>query len=128
MVEVAAAVFLSAESVLVMRRAPDQKHTGFWEFPGGKIEAGETPEQCLTRELCEELLIDATVGAFISESTYEYVDGDIHLMAYAISHFTGEIRLTVHDEMEWVPLGNLLEKQLLPADIVIAQKLLEVLL
>ena len=97
--EVTAGIFVKDDHILLMRRAPGQSAAGGWEYPGGKIEPGESGEQCLHRELNEELCIDAE----------------------------GKIQLTVHDQMEWVPLSKLLDHDQLPADYLISQKLLEVL-
>lgn len=127
MMQVTAAIFFSEGNVLIMRRAPGLSQANFWEFPGGKVESNETPEQCLARELKEELLINATIGEFLADSTYVYTTGEIHLEAYAVTQYSGKIQLTVHDEMEWVTLTALQNKQLLPADVIIAKKLLEVL-
>ncbi len=93
----------------------------------GKIEPGESGEQCLRRELNEELCIDAEIGEKMAESTFETGSKTIHLHAYRVNRYEGKIQLTVHDQMEWVPLSKLLDHDQLPADYLISQKLLEVL-
>ena len=110
-----------------MRRAPGQNAAGGWEYPGGKIEPCETGEQCLHRELKEELCIDAEIGEKMAESAFEMSSKTIRLHAYRINQYEGEIQLTVHDQMEWVPLSKLLDHDQLPADYLVSQKLLEVL-
>ena len=90
---------------------------GKWEFPGGKLEPNETPEECLQRELMEELSIQTRIGSFIGESIYEYDHGAIKLIGYEVEHLSGEFVLTVHDDMKWVGVGELLEYDLAPADV-----------
>ncbi len=108
MKKVTAAIILKEEKVLIMRRAPEQKHTGCWEFPGGKIEDGETLEHCLERELKEELNIVASVQRFFYKSDYHYPQGSIQLFAYIVKIIAGDIQLFVHDKLEWVDKENLL--------------------
>ena len=71
MKEVSAAVVIDNETVLLARRNPDDKLAGFWEFPGGKVEVNETPQQCLERELQEELGVSSTSGEVFFESVFE---------------------------------------------------------
>ena len=82
MKDVTAAIIIDKERVLITRRAPGQKHEGGWEFPGGKVEYGETPEQCLKRELFEELVVETLIKDFIAESIYKYSKGLIRILAY----------------------------------------------
>lgn len=88
-----------------------------WEFPGGKIEAGETPEQCLNRELREEFEIDAVVGEFIATSVHRYDFGTVELMAFKTRIVAGEIRLNDHADMAWVRAGDLERYDFAPADV-----------
>ena len=125
--EVTAGIFVKDDHILLMRRAPGQSAAGGWEYPGGKIEPGESGEQCLRRELNEELCIDAEIGEKMAESTFKMGSKTIHLHAYYDNRYEGKIQLTVHDQMEWVPLSKLLDHDQLPADYLISQKLLEVL-
>jgi 8-oxo-dGTP diphosphatase len=128
MKDVTAAIILKDSKVLIARRAQGENHAGSWEFPGGKVELAETPEQCLKRELLEEFGIDVLINDFVAESVYEYPMGSIRLLAYMVDILNGEIRLSVHDDYHWVALENLLEYNLLPADVPIAMKLKEVFL
>ncbi len=122
---VTAAVMVEHGRVLVARRAKGQSNAGKWEFPGGKLEPGETEQACLERELMEELGIEVTVGDFVQDSMYRYERGEILLRAYHVSRTGGEIRLTVHDEVRWVPVEALPQMDLTPADRPIAMALLE---
>lgn len=121
--EVTAAIIRKNGRILIARRAAGENMAGGWEFPGGKIEEGETPEECLKRELYEEFGISADIGRFFCESIYEYPKGTIRLLAYFVDIVRGELSLRVHDQIAWVSAGELRSYTLLPADIPIADKL-----
>lgn len=126
MKDVTAAVIFEKEKVLITRRAEGEKHAGWWEFPGGKIEAGETPENCLQRELLEELGIQTRIGERITESIFSYATGAIRLLAYRATIVSGELALRVHDEYRWVCVSDLGKFKLLPADVPIAEQLQDI--
>jgi mutator protein MutT len=79
MIEVAAALVFRDGKLLIAQRYPDAHLGGLWEFPGGKREPGETFEQCLERELREELGIDVTVGALVQSLVHDYPEKTVHL-------------------------------------------------
>ena len=122
---VTAAVARQGKTVLLARRGPDQKLAGYWEFPGGKVDKGETLQACLERELREELGVQARAGEVLCESTYRYDHGEFRLVALAVTLPSAKFKLSVHDRAEWVPLSSLLGYRLAPADIPIAKKVLE---
>ena len=122
---VTAAVIVERGAVLLMRRKPGQALEGMWEFPGGKLEDGESLQQCLERELTEELGIRARAGAVVAESVFEYPRGSIRLVAIQTQILDGDIQLRVHDRFAWVSLSGLLNYALAPADIPIARRLME---
>lgn len=122
--EVMGAIFFEAGNILVMRRAPFMSCPGSWEFPGGKLELGETHRECLARELREELHIEAEIGEYLAENSHDYDFGIVHLCVYLVNAWHGEIALTVHDDMRWVPLKELASfPGLLPADVPVARAL-----
>jgi 8-oxo-dGTP diphosphatase len=121
---VTAAILQRDGAILLARRASGQKLAGYWEFPGGKVEAGETLQSCLEREISEELNWVVQAGEVLATSEYVYEHGAIRLVALAAEIVSGTATLTVHDRLEWVPIGRLLEYRLAPADIPIAQSLL----
>jgi mutator protein MutT len=81
---VTAAIIQRNDFVLLARRSCGQKLAGFWEFPGGKVEVGETPESCLVRELDEELGIEVEVHRKFAESLHQYDHGDFRIIAYIV--------------------------------------------
>ncbi len=122
--EVVGGVFYQDGKVLIMRRASFLSWAGWWEFPGGKQEKGESREDCLARELKEELGIEAQVAEFLTENSHGYDFGTVHLSVYRVQSWAGDISLVVHDDMRWVPLKELADfPNLLPADIPVARAL-----
>ncbi len=119
-IDVAAAVFRKNDKVLVARRARGQHLEYKWEFPGGKVEKNETPEECLHRELKEELGVLVEVGEYIGESLFNYAEKNIRLLAYQVELLSGDFSLTVHDEINWVKIKDLASVDLAEADIPIA--------
>jgi mutator protein MutT len=114
---VTAAIMVKANKVFAARRNSGSHMAGFWEFPGGKIEAGETPEACLVRELFEEFGIVTQVGAFFGENTHDYGTKTIQLLAYQVTHVSGEFELMAHDQSRWLSPDELDQVKWAPADI-----------
>jgi 8-oxo-dGTP diphosphatase len=125
MKKVTAAIIFKNNYVLLTRRSIDQSLGGYWEFPGGKMENNETPQECLERELSEELGVGATAGKIICESVYEYDHGVIKLLAIETKIESENFFLSVHDKIEWVQLEDLMNYKLAPADIPIAKTIIE---
>ncbi len=109
MQKVTAAVIEREGKILIARRKGGDPLAGKWEFPGGKVEAGETPEECLKRELREELGIETEIRSFLCSSRFAYRHMAVELLAYRTSYVSGEITLGEHDRIEWIlpeELGN----------------------
>lgn len=121
MIHVTAALITQEDKVLIARKRVGKPLAGYWEFPGGKVEPGETKEACLIRELKEEMGIDIEVGTYVGVSEYDYGDKVVALHGYTAELLKGKIQLTDHDTYEWVEVGKLLEYPLAPADILLAQ-------
>lgn len=100
--KVAAAVIEREGKILIARRKAEGRFGGLWEFPGGKIEPGETPESCLQRELREELGVEAEVKEFLGTSRHDYGDFEVELLVFRVETLTEGFRLNDHDEIRWV--------------------------
>ena len=123
MKEVTAAIILKENKVLIAQRAPGENSAGKWEFPGGKLEPGETPKECLKREIREELDIEIEVLDFFDESIYAYHSGTIKLMAFWCQWISGDFTLHVHSNLAWVNRDELDLYGFAPADIPLVEKL-----
>lgn len=123
MVRVAAAIIEKDGRILIARRKKEDPLKNKWEFPGGKVEPRETPEECLKRELREELGIDIEVGKFFCSSTFAYSHISIELLVYRVTSFSGEITLNDHTEVTWVSPAELVAYDFPEADIPVIQKL-----
>lgn len=114
---VAAALIVRGGEVLICQRRPDQPMALQWEFPGGKIEQGESAEQALVRELNEELGIDAKVGPLVTRIRHNYRHGGaVDLQFFAVREFTGELENRIFAQLKWTKLEELPEYDFLPAD------------
>ena len=122
---VTAAIIQKQGRFFVARRGPGEKLAGLWEFPGGKVEPGETLQECLKREIAEELGVEAIVGDVVTESNYKYEHGEILLVALQTEIKGEDIKLSVHDREDWLFPEQILALELAPADIPIAKFLME---
>jgi len=122
---VAAAIIISKGKVLLARRKQGDSHQGFWEFPGGAVEPGETLEECLARELKEELGVTAMVAEVIARNEHRSARGSMDLVALRARVVSDEFKLTAHDAIEWVSPRDLERYRLAPADVPIAAALKE---
>ena len=114
---VAAALVLREGQVMICQRRPDQQMALLWEFPGGKLEPGETPEQALKRELNEELGIDAEIGPWVTHIRHNYRHGGaVDLQFFAVHSFTGEVDNKIFQQVKWVKLEELPQYDFLTAD------------
>lgn len=123
---VIAAVIERDGKILIARRKKGMFMEQKWEFPGGKLEPGETAEACLKRELREELGIEAAIGEFIGSGTHPFsCCSTIHLLAYRATYVSGDMQLTDHDEIRWVLPSELGQYDFPQADRPILKRLME---
>ena len=121
MIEVVAAMIGRGGRVLLCRRPFDKAQGGKWEFPGGKIEPGETGAQALARECREELDVQLDVGEALADVVQEYPGKCVHLTLYAATIAAGEPRRLEHSDMRWVDMAWIREYDLCPADARLLQ-------
>lgn len=124
MIEVCAAVVVRGMTILVARRARPVELVGKWEFPGGKLEVGESPQECLVRELREELAYDVSVSERLGASERIPSEGgnaDLRLTAYAARPIEDGDEPTpidgTHDRVRWVTADELSALDLAPLDV-----------
>lgn len=123
---VVAGVIEREGKVLIAQRSdPNDPLFNSWEFPGGKVRTGETPQASLIRELQEELNITVDVGELLVEGCYEYPHIAIKLQAYRCEWKAGELKLNSHGNYAWVFPEELTNYNLSPADYIIVGRLLK---
>lgn len=123
---VAAAVIVENGKALIAQRSAQDRLALKWEFPGGKLEAGETPEGCLKREIAEELALDIAVTGHFMTSIFRYETGLVELIVFFATIRGGTMRLNVHADVRWVDLAALAAFDFAPADIPVVYKLMDV--
>lgn len=115
---VAAALIDADGRVLICQRPPGKQLAGLWEFPGGKVEAGETPEECIIRELKEELGIDvkaACLAPFVFAS-HSYDSFHLLMPLYLLRRWDGVVTANEHEALAWVKPQQLADYPMPPAD------------
>jgi 8-oxo-dGTP diphosphatase len=122
--KVAAGIIEKEGKILLARRLPSDSLAGKWEFPGGKIEAGETPEECLVRELQEELGLEVVLQRFLGSFHHQDAKGSLDLLTFICSTEQEPAFLLCHSEFVWLPPQEILKMDLAPADIPVAQSFL----
>jgi mutator protein MutT len=116
-IDVTAAIIEKDGKILIAQRKKGKHLEGKWEFPGGKVESGETPEECLKRELLEEFGIEVEIRDLIGNSEFDYGDKHIRLLGYRAQHLSGEFQLHDHDDMKWIRLEEFAHYDFAPADL-----------
>ena len=123
-VEVAAAIICHDGQVLISQRDEKSHLSGYWEFPGGKRETDESFEDCVLREIREELNVDIEVERFFETVHYEYSEKIVQLNFYLCRYIRGEAQALGCRQCKWVPLGELGDYPFPPANEPILQRLL----
>lgn len=125
-IEVVGAVIVNEDNELFAAQRPEGKSlAGMWEFPGGKIEEGETPREALAREFKEELDCTIKVKEFITRTVYEYDFATIALSTYYSELEEGEIVLKEHQDAKWLGVSEISELEWAPADIPAINKIVK---
>ena len=117
---VAACALIDADGrVLIARRPPGRAMAGLWEFPGGKVEAGETPEATLIRELKEELgiIVNEACLAPLTFASHSYADFHLMMPLYVCRRWEGTVRAHEEQELAWVRPNRLKDYPMPPADV-----------
>lgn len=124
-VQVACAVIIENRKLLVAQRNEKMNFPFKWEFPGGKINPGETAEECLHRELREELNIEVTIEASLKNSFYTHGNFKINLIPFVVKYIDGELILAEHHDAKWVVKEDMKKLDWAPADLPIVEYILE---
>ena len=116
-------IFNSSNQLLITRRK-DGDFEGKWEFPGGKLEENETEEECLIREIKEELSIDINIDYFLMNNFHSYPTFSVELISYVSSIKSGQIILKDHDKYEWVNINQLKSFDFIDGDVPIIEQII----
>lgn len=121
---VSAAIIIKNGQVLLGQRRKGDRHPYKWEFPGGKVEQGESPRQALIRELREELQIEAKIGPELARYEHDYPSGSrVHLLFFVVKEYTGQPEARVFEQISWVELATLPGIDFLEGDIDFVKRL-----
>ena len=121
-IEVVAGIIKDGDKIFATQRGYGEFKDG-WEFPGGKMEPGETPQQALARELKEELAIDVNVGNFLCTVDYDYPTFHLTMHCFYCSVISGELTLLEHEAAKWLKTTELHSVNWLPADVEVVAAL-----
>ena len=123
MIEVVAALVKRDGRFMICQRPENKSRALLWEFPGGKVEAGETKEAALARECREELDIELSVGKMFADSTFVYPDISVHLTLFEAEIVRGEPKLLEHKDIRWITPEETHLFEFSPADVPFVEKL-----
>jgi 8-oxo-dGTP diphosphatase len=122
-IEVTCAVILKEKKILATRRAASMPHPLKWEFPGGKVKQGESREECLVREIREELALEVNLIRALDPLEYCYPDQNVMLFPFICRIRSGTLRLAEHMEYRWLPCDSLSDLDWLDADTGLVDRL-----
>lgn len=122
MLQVTCAIIEHANEILICQRSASMKLPLKWEFPGGKIETGESKEDCLHREIKEEINIDITIRKALTMVEHQYADFSLQLYPFVCSLQSGEVKVLEHAQAIWVAIDQLLDYDWAEADLPIVKE------
>ncbi len=123
-IEVAAAVIKKGNKILATQRGYGD-YKGYWEFPGGKLESGESPEEAVVRELKEEMAVTVVIDKFIATVEYDYPKFHLIMHCYLCHVSEGKLELLEHDDAQWLSLNELNTPKWLGADYDVLEAIKE---
>lgn len=123
MKEVTAAIIRHGHKILICQRDEADECGMLWEFPGGKREPGESLEECIVREIREELELDIHTQGVFTTSVYKFNGKEIYFTVFNAEITGGVMKLNVHNAAEWVTIKELCNYEFMPADIEFVEKL-----
>jgi len=121
MTEVTCAIIIQNDRVLVTQRSEQMPHPLKWEFPGGKVKEGESPEYCIKREIREELGLEVNVMQLLPSVKHRYENRTIKLIPFICTMEEGEIALSEHKTFRWIPIDVLEAVDWLDADVEVVR-------
>ena len=121
-IHVVAAIIYDNEKIFATQRGYGD-YKDWWEFPGGKIEPGETPEEAIVREIKEELDTSIAVERYLMTVEYDYPDFHLSMDCFYCSVESGRLTLLEHEAATWLPINDLRMVKWLPADLIIIERL-----
>lgn len=122
--QVTAALIKKDDKYLICQRSADDECGLLWEFPGGKLEEGETLEECIIREIKEELDLDIRVLDVFTTNVYHFNNKEILFTIFNAEIIGGTMKLNEHNDARWVTLEEMPSYEFMPADIVFVERLL----
>ena len=121
-IEVVAAIIRDGDKIFATQRGYGD-YKDWWEFPGGKVEAGETPEEALVREIQEELNTTINVDRFLTTVDWDYPKFHLTMHCYLCTIAEGELTLLEHEAAKWLTMDTIDEVNWLPADVLVVEAL-----
>lgn len=112
------AAAIQKDGLIFCAQRPEEKSLGgYWEFPGGKLEDGESPEEALIREIQEEFNSEINIVGFLNQASYEYDFGTVIMTTFLSQLIKGKLELLEHQDSKWLPVERLTELNWAPVDI-----------
>ena len=125
MINVTCAIILKGDKILVTQRSAEMNLPYKWEFPGGKVETDENEEECILREIREEINIEIQILERLTPSVYKYPTFTINLIPFVATYLKGEVVLAEHSNFKWLEKSELMRLDWAPADVPIVEEILK---